>query len=374
MDQKRKSELLRVFQDHGGLADGVSRQVAQDLNVPEAEAYGAASFFHLLRDPHVKVRVCMGLSCQLFGARGLLQKAQAQGLPAQGCSCLAGCDRPVAVLKDRTTLVQLGPDDVDRAQGDWRALSSQLAPSPDWRGAVGGGPALDLPGAPNYEGDALARARELGPESVIDELEKAGLQGRGGAGFPAHFKWRSVRSQSEPHRYVVLNADEGEPGTFKDREVMLRRPDLVVEGLAIAAQVVGATEVYLYLRGEFEGPWRALERAILEFEDHTPDLKFHLHAGHGAYICGEETALLEALEGKRGMPRLKPPFPTEVGLFGKPTLIHNVETIACVPSIVLQGGGWFASLGKNWRGQQTVLRQRACEAAGNLRASAGRLS
>ncbi|HAK36836.1 MAG TPA: hypothetical protein DCM60_01130, partial [Nitrospina sp.] len=143
------------------------------------------------------------------------------------------------------------------------------------------------------------------------------------------------------------NADEGEPGTFKDREIIMRRPDKVLEGLAIAALAVGAKEVYCYLRGEFELPIKILKNAIDEFErnDCFPGLTFHIHEGHGAYICGEETALLEALEGKRGLPRLKPPFPTEVGLWGKPTLIHNVETIACVSDIIRNGGNWFRDLG-----------------------------
>ena len=167
-----------------------------------------------------------------------------------------------------------------------------------------------------------------------------------GAGFPAHIKWRGVRGQAEQVRYVVLNADEGEPGTFKDREVMLRRPDRVIEGLAIAAHTVGAQDVYLYLRGEFEVPWKAIERAIETLSDAFDGIRFHMHAGQGAYICGEETALIEALEGKRGMPRLKPPFPVEKGLWQKPTLVHNVETIACLPAILARGGPWFENLGR----------------------------
>jgi NADH:ubiquinone oxidoreductase subunit F (NADH-binding) len=163
-----------------------------------------------------------------------------------------------------------------------------------------------------------------------------------------------VDRQDETQRYVVCNADEGEPGTFKDREVMLRRPYLMLEGLAIAARAVGADEVYLYLRGEFEVPWGVVERAIAGATERGifGDVKFHMHAGQGAYICGEETALLEALEGKRGMPRLKPPFPTEFGLWGKPTLMHNVETIACVPSIVRRGGAWFKALGRTEAGSK----------------------
>ncbi len=133
---------------------------------------------------------------------------------------------------------------------------------------------------------------------------------------------------------------------------MLRRPDRVIEGLAIAAELIGATDIYLYLRGEFEIPWKAMEDAIQGFGEGLAHLDFHLHAGHGAYICGEETALLEALEGRRGMPRLKPPYPTEAGLWQKPTLVHNVETVACVPAILQRGGDWFKGLGRTEPGSK----------------------
>jgi NADH:ubiquinone oxidoreductase subunit F (NADH-binding) len=155
-----------------------------------------------------------------------------------------------------------------------------------------------------------------------------------------------VRAEASHVRYVVCNADEGEPGTFKDREVMRRRPDLLVQGLAIAAFVVGAREVIVYLRGELKQERAALLAEIAHAGRLLGDISFHLESGHGAYICGEETALLEALEGKRGMPRLKPPYPTHSGFRGEPTLIHNVETLACVPSIVVRGGPWFRALGR----------------------------
>ena len=316
-NEKNRADLLGLVETKGGLRPGVSRQIARELGVAEADVFGSASFFHLLSNPDIKVRVCMGLSCQMEGARRILSRAQQAGLPAEGCSCLAACDRPPAVLRDRTVLVEIVEEDVDRAQGDWTRLSSPACGEDvPWRGVVSGTGAMNLLDPPDYSGHALARAEDLGPEAVISSLEDSGLQGRGGAGFPASFKWKSVREQTEKQRFVVLNADEGEPGTFKDRELMLRRPDLIVEGLAIAARTIHAQEIYLYLRGEFTGPWQEMEQAIERFRRAgvLGDLKFHLHAGHGAYICGEETALLEALEGKRGMPRLKPPFPTEKGL------------------------------------------------------------
>lgn len=356
---ERAASVTEKLREAGGLLDERSRDVARATGVPEATVYGVGSFYHLLARPHAKVRVCTGLSCQLAGADDVLAAARKAGLPVEGVSCLAGCDVPPAVLRERRVLPSVTVADVERAGGDWTKLESAAAPGDtEWRGAIG--PERDDPdtlvlnlfGAPRPLGGAFARARELGPDGIVAALETAGLQGRGGAGFPAHIKWNGVLSQAETTRYVVLNADEGEPGTFKDREVMLRRPDLVLEGLAIAAQAIGARDVYLYLRGEFEIPWGIVERMIADAAKSGVygDIHFHLHAGHGAYICGEETALLEALEGKRGMPRLKPPFPVEVGLWGKPTLIHNVETIACVPSIIEKGGEWFRALGRDEAG------------------------
>ena len=345
----------RVAQQ-GGLTPGTSARVAETLGLAEAHVYGSSSFFHLLADPDTKIRVCTGLSCQLKGAKELLSRAQEAGLPAKGCSCLAACDAAPAVLRDRRVLPAITGADIDAAAGDWKALQSQQAPGDAmeraWRGHVGPAShddlAIDLMGTPDYSATPWRKAQEMGAKQVIAQIKTSGLQGRGGAGFPAHIKWDAVSSEKDPKRYLVLNADEGEPGTFKDREVLLRRPDRVLEGLAIAADAIGATDIWLYLRGEFELPWIAVEDALASFQaqGHFPHLQFHLHAGQGAYICGEETALLEALEGKRGMPRLKPPFPTQCGLWGKPTLIHNVETIACVPSIVQNGGDWFRALGR----------------------------
>jgi len=358
MKGKETASIPDRLRAAGGLSEGLSRELARETGVPEADIYGVGTFYHLLARPDAKVRVCTGLSCLLGGAAEVLVAAKKAGLPVEGCSCLAGCDVPPAVLKDRRVLASVSVADVEGTGGKWEELASAARPEPDpdhgWSGVVGpegadpASLAIDLCGEPQPPGVAYRRARELGPDGIIDALETAGLQGRGGAGFPAHIKWRAVRNQSVKERYFVLNADEGEPGTFKDRECMLRRPDLILEGMAIAAFAIEAGDAYLYLRGEFEIPWGIMERAIdaAHASGVYGDLKFHMHAGNGAYICGEETALLEALEGKRGMPRLKPPFPVEIGLWNKPTLMHNVETIACVPAIVERGGEWFKALGR----------------------------
>jgi NADH:ubiquinone oxidoreductase subunit F (NADH-binding) len=350
---KNKEKLLESIAAAGGLRPGVATEIGKRLGIPEAEVYGTGSFYHLLEDHETKLRVCTGLSCAMRGARNLLAVAEAAGMPVKECSCLAACDRAPALLRDRSVLVEVTEEDIAAASGDWQKLSGKEM-SEDWQGEIG--PigladdqlAMHLESEHDFSASAFGLAKSMGAEAVIAALDESGLQGRGGAGFPAAIKWRGVRAESASPHYIVLNADEGEPGTFKDRELMLRRPDLVLEGLAIAAHTLGASEVYLYLRGEFRGPWIALERAIESFANagHFEGIHFHLHAGHGAYICGEETALLEALEGKRGMPRLKPPFPTQNGLWGKPTLIQNVETIACVPAILQRGGAWFKALGK----------------------------
>jgi NADH:ubiquinone oxidoreductase subunit F (NADH-binding) len=361
LSERNDAAVPESLQAAGGLGEGTVRAVATETGVPEGNVYGVGSFYHLLARPDKKIRVCTGLSCQLRGAEALLKQAKDAGLPAEGCSCLAACDAAPAVLRDRVVLPSVTSDDVAGAGKDWTALRSVAAPDEQaWRGTSGPKDAdpdtlaigLHLP--MDHSGSGLDRAAELGPDAVIEAIEASGLQGRGGAGFPAHIKWKGVRAEAAEPKYLVLNADEGEPGTFKDRELLLSRPDLVAEGLAIAARAVGATDIYLYLRGEFALPIATLQRSIDTFRaaGKIDGLTFHMHEGQGAYICGEETALLEAVEGKRGMPRLKPPFPTENGLWGKPTLIHNVETIACVPAILKRGGEWFRNLGRGEAGSK----------------------
>ncbi|MBW2416080.1 MAG: NAD(P)H-dependent oxidoreductase subunit E [Deltaproteobacteria bacterium] len=355
----RRASVPDVLEQAGGLAPGVARRVAHETGVPEAEVHGVASFYDLLARPDAKLRVCTGLSCRLAGADALLDAAKSAGLPVAEASCLAACDVAPAMLRDRDVVPAVTVDDVRRAAPDWTRLRSQAAPDDEpWRGRIGPDGAdreqlvFDLAGDLDRSGAALARARELGPDAVLDALEESGLQGRGGAAFPAHIKWRGMVSQPPGPRYVVLNADESEPGTFKDRELLVRRPDLVLEGLTIAAQTVGAEDVWLYLRGEFGLPRRVLEAELDDAErsGRFGALRFHLHSGQGAYVCGEETALFEALEGRRGLPRHRPPLPIESGLWGRPTLIHNVETIASVPAIISKGGAWFRALGRTGPG------------------------
>ena len=203
--------------------------------------------------------------------------------------------------------------------------------------------------------DALRKALgEMSPGEVTDTVKASGLRGRGGAGFPAGVKWSFIPKDAKPI-YIVVNADESEPGTFKDRELLEENPHQVIEGIALCAYAVGAEAAYIYGRGEFKGPFVGLQEAIDDAYEkgilgqnvlgHDFSLDVYTHLGAGAYICGEETALLESLEGKLGQPRNRPPFPAQAGLYGKPTVVNNVETLANVPPIVLNGWDWYRQFG-----------------------------
>ena len=203
---------------------------------------------------------------------------------------------------------------------------------------------------------SLAKALEMQPADLVEEVESSGLRGRGGAGFPTGMKWGFMPKGGDKPNYLVLNADESEPGTFKDRLLMERDPHLVLEGTLASAYAIGASLVFIYIRGEFIEGWRTLRRAIEQAREKGYigkdvlgsgwDIDVILHRGAGAYICGEETALMESLEGKRGYPRLKPPFPASYGVYGNPTTINNVETLSCVPFIVERGAEWFSGIGR----------------------------
>ncbi len=203
-----------------------------------------------------------------------------------------------------------------------------------------------------YQSARIALQKQ--PDEVIEMVKRSGLRGRGGAGFPAGVKW-SFMPKDAPQKIVAVNTDEGEPGTFKDREIVERDPHSVIEGVLIAAYAVGANRAYVYIRGEFFLGVKRWIKAISDAYEHGFlgkdifgsgfDLDISVHRGAGAYICGEETAMIESLEGKPGNPRLKPPYPAQIGLFGLPTLVHNIETLACIPHIIGRGPEWFASIG-----------------------------
>ena len=328
-----RERVLSLLEHMGGVTEDNVRRVSEETGVPQADIWGTGLFYTLINKPGRRVRVCDGLSCQMAGCHELIAQLESQGKRVERVSCLAQCDRAPATLDEDLELITY--------EGKQTGVTPDNPELP-----------MNLGGAEDKSFRALAKAREMGVETVLEQIEQAGLQGRGGAGFPAHFKWRSVISQAETERYVVCNADEGEPGTFKDREILLRQPLKMIEGLAIAAWAIESNDIYIYIRGEFTNEIRSLRNAIEESAEKIAPIKIHVALGHGAYICGEETALIESLEGKRGMPRLKPPYPTEKGFRDKPTLMHNVETACCVPPIIHRGGAWFKQQGRTEAGSK----------------------
>ncbi len=381
--------------------------VCRRLTVPPAEAYGVASFYALLATtprPPAVAHVCDDIACRLAGAEDLCAALERRlgppGTPALDGSatwlrspCLGQCERAPAALftiagtAPRTfatapidaagvvrRLEDAATDGPDDGQAAVAAPGPAVPPSPDRLAAIrasvpqAGEPGLrllarigriDPTSLDDYRANggyrALARAVELGPTRVIEEVTASGLVGRGGAAFPTGRKWAAVAAQPARPHYLVCNADESEPGTFKDRALLEEDPFALVEAMTIAGFATGAERGYLYLRGEYPLAEARLANAIARARDAGllgPDVlgsgfafDIDLRRGAGAYICGEETALFESIEGGRGEPRNKPPFPVEVGLFGAPTTVNNVETLANVPAIVLDGGAAFAAIG-----------------------------
>ena len=206
-----------------------------------------------------------------------------------------------------------------------------------------------------YETLTRLLKQKVDPAEIVEELKTSGLRGRGGAGFPTGLKWSFISRNAPGQKYIVCNSDEGEPGTFKDRDILRYNPHALIEGMVIAGYAVGATVGYNYIRGEFWEPYERFEGALKEAREagflgrdilgSGADFELHTHLGAGAYICGEETGLLESIEGKKGQPRFKPPFPAHFGLYGCPTVINNTETLASVPDILRNGGAWFRDIG-----------------------------
>jgi NADH-quinone oxidoreductase subunit F len=340
--------LLHAINDGvGWISPGAVEHLASTIDVAPAEIFAVASFYDLfsLEDrPGPVVRRCVDIACQVNGA------AVAPGEHAS--PCLGLCDRAPAAL-----VVEAGaPPRVEPPLGDAGVLPQHGDPGLVLLrrvGVVDPGSLDDYRATGGYQ--ALRRATWLGAAGVLRELTDSGLVGRGGAAFPAGRKWSAVAAQPARPKYVVVNADESEPGTFKDRIVMERDPFALVEAATIAGFAVGAERGYVYLRGEYPEARHRLAAAIEQaygrglLGDDVMGLGFRfdleLRIGAGAYICGEETALFNSLEGFRGEPRSKPPFPVEVGLFGKPTLVNNVETLINVLPIVLDGGLPYAETG-----------------------------
>ncbi|MDI1274149.1 NADH-ubiquinone oxidoreductase-F iron-sulfur binding region domain-containing protein [Polaromonas sp.] len=349
--------------------------LAREMNIPMAEVYEVASFYHHFEvvkgdgpAPRLTVRVCDGLACELAGAQDLLARLPAllgQEVRVIAAPCLGRCEQAPAVLVHQQALplataeaVVLMTNRPPAQEGKAQAAINFVA-SDHAEKSVPGSADQVVPAFTDYAtyrshgGYALAAALVNGEEdagAVLVAMEHSGLRGLGGAGFPAGRKWRIVQGQPGP-RLMAINIDEGEPGTFKDRTWLERDPHRFLEGVLIAAQVVGTEACYLYLRDEYHDCRTMLqaELAKLLADPPCPLPLIELRRGAGAYICGEESAMIESIEGKRGEPRLRPPYLAEVGLFGRPTLVHNFETVYWVRDIVEKGPQWFSGFGRNGR-------------------------
>jgi NADH-quinone oxidoreductase subunit F len=350
---------------YGYLPEPIAAEVARALHVPLADVHGVIEFYSMFYNEPVGktvVRVCADPACAMRGADEVLAAAQRKAdgdVTVERAPCLGLCNVGVAVNVTNATramtFAQATPDSLDSifalnageaadyVGGDFRLLTA----------LCGAGRATTLA---EYEagGGMVALKKVIGgrmpPAEVIEEVKKSGLVGRGGAAFPTGVKWEGAAKASGSPKYFVVNADESEPGTFKDRILMEGDPCRILEGALLGAYAIGAHKIYFYIRGEYPAATARVRAAVDEVRQAGYlgsgfDFDIEVRSGAGAYICGEETALFESIEGKRGFPRIKPPFPTTHGLFGQPTAINNVETLAAVPYILTHGATAFRQIG-----------------------------
>ena len=343
---------------YGWLPEEVASEVAKSLRVPLADVHGVIEFYSLYYNEQVGqkfIRVCTDPACALKGADGLLrhlcknykvdagQTTDDLSLTIEQSPCLGLCDQAPAALVDDDAETNISQNfrsyDIGVPQslvyGSIRELTANCGEGTTTLAKYG-------------EYSAYKKALSVKPEDVIAEVKASGLVGRGGAAFPTGIKWEGAAKASADQKYVICNADESEPGTFKDRVLLLDDPHRTIEGMCVAAYAIGATKGYIYIRGEYPYIVPVLEEALNEarmagYLGERFDIE--IRVGAGAYICGEETALFESIEGKRGFPRVKPPFPTTHGVFGKPTVINNVETMCNVPLIIEKGSAEYRKIG-----------------------------
>jgi NADH:ubiquinone oxidoreductase subunit F (NADH-binding)/NADH:ubiquinone oxidoreductase subunit E len=351
-------EHLHLLQDrYGCLSTAHLAALAQEMRLAQAEVFEVASFYHhfdIVREgesapPALTVRVCDGLACELAGAGSLLERLPALLGPSVrviAAPCIGRCDQAPAALVGQHACSHATLKSLAGAVRDASAAGTVAADA-----AVAHGGLEDYLSGGGYK---LLRECVSGvhtPDGIIATLEHSGLRGLGGAGFPAGRKWRIVRAEDGP-RLMAVNIDEGEPGTFKDRHYLERDPHRFLEGMLIAAWAVGIEEIYIYLRDEYHAARAMLQHELAKLRAAAPVPRMpviHLRRGAGAYICGEESAMIESIEGKRGLPRLRPPYVAQLGLFGRPTLEHNFETLYWVREIVERGPQWFTAQGRNGR-------------------------
>ena len=346
----------------GWLPEAALREVADALDLTPAYCLSIASFYDMFHTEPVgrhSVEVCTNVSCAVSGAQQVLEALERElgigvgettedgNVTLRAVECLGGCGWATVVAVDNRHHLHVRT----RRRASHREGARRVSAAPEVVFAgTDGGAITDLAAYEAVGGlTALRRAREMTPEQIIAELDASSLRGRGGAFFPTGRKWSFVPKPDQnprPH-YLVVNADESEPGTFKDREIMLRVPFRFLEGCLIAARGIESQHVFVYIRGEYEHEWEILVSALDQLREAKllGGVTIVLHRGAGAYICGEETALLESLEGYRGQPRTKPPFPAIAGLYASPTAVNNVESITTVTPIIEMGGAEYAKLG-----------------------------
>ncbi len=344
----------------GWISPGGLNYASEQLQVPPAEAYGVATFYEMFRvdDPghgDDVVHVCVDAACQIAGSAERIAELRAAGTPVHASPCLGQCERPVAQFVQG----RAKPDSVPGHNGDQSDEPYRIPQQGEYGlrllrriGKVDPDSLESYIAAGGYK--ALVSAFTRGAAGVVEEVVTAGLMGRGGAAFPTGIKWRAVAAESG-QKYVVVNADESEPGTFKDRVLIENDPFALIEALTIAGFATGASKGWIYIRGEYPLATRRLENAIAQAREagflgsgiarSSLEFDIEVRRGAGAYICGEETALFNSLEGFRGEPRQKPPFPTTNGLFDRPTAINNPETLVNVLDIVTDGGAAYAAIG-----------------------------
>ena len=368
-DPETMLEVLKDLQTlPAGLTPASVIDAARALKIPPHRAYGMATFYSMLslEKRGDVLRICDGPVCWLrkAGDRSSVTSEWAAVMGNQWSvertSCLGLCDRAPSVLVNDEQAGPIQPDAASEFSEGWRGVL------PDYTKPRKGEVRVMLAEAGKIDPDSIDSALEHGvyeglkaalrkrPEEVIAEVEASGLQGRGGAGFPVGRKWRFVASEQRKPRYILCNADESEPLIFKDRVLIDTNPHQLLEGVIIAGYACGASEAWIYIRGEYESQARRLENAVGQAESRNLlgenisgsdfSFKIHVHRGAGAYICGEETALIESLEGKRGEPRLRPPYPPMYGFRGGPTAVNNVESFCAVPHILKNGADWWKSL------------------------------
>ena len=346
-------EHLHKIQDrYGCLSAAHLAALAAEMKLAQAEVYEVATFYHhfdIVKEGDnapeaLTVRVCDGLSCEMAGAKDLLARLPSilgKEVRVIGAPCIGRCEQAPAVA--------VGQNPVPFATAEAVAATVAAKQTTHVPSGYTDLAAYRAGGGYGLLRECIGGQREV--ETIIKTMEDSGLRGLGGAGFPAGRKWRIVRNEAGP-RLMAINIDEGEPGTFKDRYYLERDPHRFIEGALIAAWVVGIETIYIYLRDEYHGCRTMLEAELAKLRADPPAQgmpEIILRRGAGAYICGEESAMIESIEGKRGMPRLRPPYVAQVGLFGRPTLEHNFETLHWVRDIVEKGAAWFSSHGRNGR-------------------------